>query len=736
MSTRLQGLGAELRTDLRGPKAFPALSAGITSGLNLLVAEIAFAAFIFSGTLAPFVSQGVGLVLFGNFAACLVIALFGGFRGAISGLSPAIVVVMALIASTVGTGGETGFVTVVAALVLSAVITGIGCFLLGHFRSANLVRFIPYPVAGGFVAGIGGAVCLAALSQMGAELHWQRPASLFAPDIWWRWAPGVAYGVGLYWAMKRWGHVIILPASIVLAAAAYHVALMGLGLSAEEARAAGLLFSSTAEGGLWPPVGVADLGNVDWAALSLQVPNILTLVLVAFICVVMSIAGLELVANQDLDWDREFRTTGLASIIAGFGGGTTANMIVPASLRSKLFGADTRLTGIVAALVIGAALLAGDGILELIPVSLLGGILIFAGIGMLDEGLFRSRRQLPWSEYLILVLIVFTVIVFGLLEGVGIGMAATLAFFAVHFSRVDPVESSYSARERRSRKARSVPEHAILRDVGERVRAYRLRGYLFFGSICPLTEKLQESLDRTERPACLLLDFAGVTGFDASALHVLSRFVQNVHAAAVPVVLCSLPESLRAGLMRNLAPAVRSALQLRPDVDQALERCEDLVIAAWKREAETSDAKRSMLLESAADELEHQLDWQVRFEALTMELRPWLDHRQHAAGDTIVGGESAGEDLQLLIAGRASAYDAAGMRLYQCGPGDAIGPGSAQSADTAYVVADDDCTTMALTPAALKHLEEKQARLALKLYRYLLAGRIVRGLSSEGPASS
>jgi len=73
------------------------LSAGFTSGLGLLVAQVAFGSFIFSGALAPYSSQGVGLVLFGNFAACLLVTLAGGFRGAIAGLSPALVIVMALI---------------------------------------------------------------------------------------------------------------------------------------------------------------------------------------------------------------------------------------------------------------------------------------------------------------------------------------------------------------------------------------------------------------------------------------------------------------------------------------------------------------------------------------------------------------------------------------------------------------------------------------------------------------
>ena len=148
-------------------------------------------------------------------------------------------------------------------------------------------------------------------------------------------------------------------------------------------------------------------------------PTVLMLVLVALIVVIMNIAGLEMATNRDLDWNREFRAAGLASVVAGLGGGTPASLIVPASLRSKLFGAATRLTGIVAALVIAAALFLGDGGLELIPVSLVGGILFFAGLGMLDQGLVRSRKRLPWTEYGVVVLIAGVTVTFGLFRGGG-----------------------------------------------------------------------------------------------------------------------------------------------------------------------------------------------------------------------------------------------------------------------------------------------------------------------------
>ncbi|MYE24655.1 MAG: SulP family inorganic anion transporter, partial [Gammaproteobacteria bacterium] len=392
-------LGSELLADIRSAKGVAGISAGATSGLSLLVAHVAYGSYVFSGQLAPYATQGVGLVLFGTAAACLVIALAGGFRGGVAGLPPALLLVMALIGSTMETEGEALFVTTTAALMLGATATGALCILIGRLRLANLVRFIPYPVASGFVAGIGGAVCLAAMSMMEAELSRQNLPALFEPRVLARWVPGAAFGIGLYLATRRWRNALLLPIVVVLAATAYHLALAGFGIDPAQARASGLLFVSTMDGAIWPALTPTDFAAVNWAALAGQIPNILTLMLVALVCITMNTAGLELAANEELDWEREFQATGLGSIVAGLGGGMVGSMIVPASLRSKLLGATTRLTGIVAALVIGGAVVFGDGMLELVPVSLIGGFLFFAGIGMLDEGLVRNRKRLPWTDY-------------------------------------------------------------------------------------------------------------------------------------------------------------------------------------------------------------------------------------------------------------------------------------------------------------------------------------------------
>ena len=714
MTSPLRHLASELRTDIFSKKLIPALSAGLSAGLNLLVAQIAFGSFIFSGSLASYSSQGIGLILFGNFATCLIIALLSGYRGAISGLPPTLVILITSLGATTIHNGEAHFVTMVCALVLSSIGTGIFYLLIGHFRIANFVRFIPYPVAGGFVAGIGGAVIMAALSLTGAKFP-----KLLDPLVLLGWCPGLLFGIALYLSMKRWSNVLILPASVSLAMIAYHLLLSVLNISGEEARAAGLLLTSTTDGSLWPVLGLWDVLNIEWGVLLMQIPIMLTLILVAFIGMILNLASLEMATNEELNWDREFMASGLGTLISGLGGGGPGFLLVSTSLRSKLMGANTRLTGVIAALVIGSTLFAGDGMLELVPVPIVGGVLFFAGFGMLDESLLRSWKRLPWSEYSIILLSFVAITTLGIFEGVAVGMIATLVFFILRLSRIELIESRFTAQERQSSKARNVPDRAILQEEGERVRGYQLQGYIFFGSAYPLAEHLRESLKNNPSPTCLILDFSNVSGFDFSAINVLSRIVQSADKAKVQVILSTPSEYLQSGLKRNLSHSDFGSLLIEPNLDCALERSEDIVIALWRLKTDTQG--NSLIMHTAADDLIRQFEHQNQFENLIEDLQDWVFPRDYSKGDVIVGPGISRSGLQFLVSGRASVYNSSGSRIHQHASGSVIWPDGAHKGIKVTVVADETCQVMVLEPVARYRLECNEEQIALKLYRYLLS---------------
>ena len=778
-----------LRTPHRGSRGDSAPGAVERSGLGvyILIYVISAGGIIFSGALAPFFSQGTGTVLFGTFVVCLVIALTGGYRGAISALpSPGIVVLVA-IGSTIALQGNELFMTMVATMMVSALAAGTCFLMIGRFRLANLIRFIPYSVAGGFLAGTGGDLCLAALSLMGVTPEWPTPLSFQEPSGLWKWVPGVAYGLGVFLVSERWSNSLLLPVSFVSLAVLYHLGLTVLDISGNEARAMGLLFSHIVEtGGLWPAFGPGDLAYVDWDAVAMQIPHVLALILVILLSLVMYLGGIELAANVELEWNREFKAAGLGSLIAGLGGSPPECLSTSGSIISHKLGAESRLTGVVASLVMRSALIWGDTMLRLIPVPLVGGLLIFIGLVLLDDWLMESRTTLPRTEYAIVLLMFVTIVFVGFPEGVGIGMVVTTVFFAVRLSRVELIEAEFTAREHTSSKIRSIPDRAILREEGELVQAYRLRGYIFFGSAYPLVERIRQSLRKDPppacraiplsgkgvtgacsaahfgehfvsecqagprgaavdpaagkpapvagtrsrqkngpAPACILLDFSAVSGFDFSAMNTMCRFIQAAHADGARVVLSAASEQFKDRLSRDLPPSAYDALLLEPDADRALERCEDIIIAARRPDPGNESELRKILLEHVAGDMERHLDRQVLFEELVDDLRNWLEPCEYDTGETLAAYGEPQKGLQLLMAGRASVYDSTGKRLFQCGPGDAIDPQGAFGTHsvTTTTVADEPCRTMTLALAARKWLEENEARLTVKLYGYLLTGQ-------------
>ena len=717
---------SEIRADALSAKAFYALLGGGIIGLLLLVFEISMAAFIFSGPLAPFLSQGIGMLVFGAFTVCLVTAFASDYRAGIANHSVPPPMILGAIAAAMTLEGDALFMTMAAVVIVSALATAACCLLIGHLRIANLLRFVPYPVICGVIAGAGGGCALASLSMMGLTADWRTPASLLEPAVLWNWGPGVAYGFGLFLVAKRWNNLLALvaPGSFVLAAALFHAVLVLLDISGEEATAAGLLFGGMAGGSFWPPFQPGDLAHVDWVAVALRTPDILALILVTLLNAAIQLSSIELIlaTNQKLEWDREFKAMGRASALSGLGGGVAGHPVFSFSALARRLGADTRLAGIVAALVVGSTLMMGDGILKLFPVPLLGGMLLYFGVSLLDEQIVQNCKRLPWTDFAVVVVIFAVIIIAGFPAGVGIGIAITTASFAVRLSRVDLIEAEFTARERQSNRSRSIADRAILLAEGDRVSAYRLRGYIFFGSAWSLSDQLRGALGGDSPKACILLDFSAVSGLDFSAVNTLCGFVRTAHEAGTRVVLSAAPAHCRDGMERNLPSSVLAGLSFEPDADRALERCEDIVIAERRSELLEEGSAGDTVLDRFAGDMESRLDRRIVFEDMAHELRDRLEVCDYTAGEALVTMGAASKGLQLLLMGRASVYDAAGARLRQCGPGDAIDPRGAFGARAAAVtaLADEDCRTLTMTPPARQWLEENRGELMLELYGYLL----------------
>ena len=106
--------------------------------------------------------------------------------------------------------------TCLATLILTTFLTGILLALLGHYRLGRLIRFLPFPVVGGFMAGAGWLLVKGALTVLtGSDAHFATLPQLFEPATTLKWMPALAMALLLVIATRRLRHFLVIPTIVV-----------------------------------------------------------------------------------------------------------------------------------------------------------------------------------------------------------------------------------------------------------------------------------------------------------------------------------------------------------------------------------------------------------------------------------------------------------------------------------------------------------------------------------------
>lgn len=205
-------------TELRPSPLLSVATGGLTTGLLQVELSISYAALVNGGKLNPYVGQGIGYALVGALIIATVIALFAPLPRSVGSNQDVSVAIFSLISASIvatmppDSSLEATFYTVVAAIALTTLLTGLFFLGLGTFRLGGLVRYLPYPVVGGFLAGTGWLLFKGgfSLTQGNGAI-----ADLFQPAHIYRWLPGSVLAVTMFSAVKRFQNTYILPGLIL-----------------------------------------------------------------------------------------------------------------------------------------------------------------------------------------------------------------------------------------------------------------------------------------------------------------------------------------------------------------------------------------------------------------------------------------------------------------------------------------------------------------------------------------
>lgn len=200
--------------------------------------------------------------------------------------------------------------------------------------------------------------------------------------------------------------------------------------------------------------------------------------------------------------------------------------------------------------------------------------------------------------------VVAIVLVMGMYDFViGIGVGVLLAFASLIFqaSRVSAIRATYTGEVVGSTVRRNPSQQHYLQKVGKQVFLMKLSGFLFFGTIVGVEDKIRKLIADEEfarRPIkYLVLDLQQVTGLDYSASEAFST-VSRLLAAKEIILLLSgvdtespIGRDLRAvglGTSSNGTQVIFS-----PSLNSALENCENELLRTFYTSQEAFKSSRN-----------------------------------------------------------------------------------------------------------------------------------------------
>lgn len=511
------------------------LFGGITAGIVALPLALAFGIQAFGGINDPAASSMgalaglVGAAMLGFFAS-----IFGGTHSQISGPTGPMTVITASLISGAWVASSGDFSTVLISMSMAGICCGLFQILFGIIGIGKYVRYIPYPVLSGFMSGIGVIIIL---QQLYPLVGLKSP--VLVVDMILRYPEMIASGISFNALVLGLLTIVLVvvfprvtkrvPATLV---ALIVVTIISLFMDMDKALTIGDIPS-----GLPKPLFAQglDLSRVNWmAVLQASVVPGLTLAGLGSIDTLLTSVVADNITKTKHNSNRELMGQGIGNAIAGVfcgiaGAGATMRTVVNVNA-----GGRSQLSGVFHSLLLVAVLLGLGSLVKYVPLSVLAGILITVGWGIIDFKGLKDIPRIPVADAFVLVVVLLMTVFVDLLTAVGIGMVIACVLFMKRMS--DLVEGHYSSDEMQTFDKENPwnDEGGIPEDILHRIYIQRLDGPIFFGSI----SKFQEVMHQVPAgPRVVIIRMRRVDFMDQSGLYAMETAIKDLQAQGALVLM-------------------------------------------------------------------------------------------------------------------------------------------------------------------------------------------------------
>lgn len=438
------------------------LLSGLVVALALIPEAIAFS--IMAG-----VDPKVGL--YASFCIAVVISFAGGRPAMISAATGAMAILMVTLVR------EHGLEYLLAATLLCGALQ----IVAGYLKLGSLMRFVSRSVVTGFVNALAILIFMAQLPEL--------------TNVTWHVYAMTAAGLGIIYLFPHVPKIgRLLPSPLVCILVLTAVA-MALGLDIRTVGDMGEL-PDTLPVFLWPDV------PLNFETLAIIFPYSAALAVVGLLESMMTATIVDDMTDTTSDKNRECKGQGAANIASGLLGGMAGCAMIGQSVINVKSGGRTRLSCLVAGVVLLILVVFLSDWVRQIPMAALVAVMIMVSIGTFSWASIRNMNKLPLSTNLVMLTTVMVVLFTNNLAfGVFAGVLLAAMFFANKISHHMQVEKS-------------------LDQSGERC-TYQITGQVFFSS----ANRFIDSFDLTAAYPWVTIDLTHAHFWDITGVGALDKVV-------------------------------------------------------------------------------------------------------------------------------------------------------------------------------------------------------------------
>lgn len=490
-----------------------------------------------------------------------------------------------------GQSADTIMPTLFVAVGLATFSTGFGLWVMSALGAGRWVRYIPSQVLGGVYGAVGAIVILGAFNAItgsasptsnqfvfiGSLLHIGASSSFNIA-----WLPSIAYGLLLFTILYRVKNVLVLLTLLIAGVGAGHVApLLGVPYVGS------MIFADVPlpKGGIEYLLSLADpslFSRVDWSAIAQHNLYIGAFVALTLLRMMVRSTRVEALCDIRVDLDKEYGAVGGASMLAGLAGGMPASISYGRTMGNYALGARGAFSGIIASLVCLGIFIYSDHALALVPRFVAEGFLFYLGLGLMKGWLVDTSTAFTRRDDRRLAFVVFLIsLVFGMLIGIGIGVAAAL-LLTVSRMGGSAVKNELSGAYYRSHVERAPLQMRLLQDCGDHTYIVRLKGFVYLGTMYDLLERIRSRLNTLDSLAVqhVIIDFSLVSGF-ASATNLGFSMLRDLGLEEeINIIFTNAPLELADHLEKSgyVLNDVEGSFKLFMNLEFALEWCEGQIL--------------------------------------------------------------------------------------------------------------------------------------------------------------